>query len=189
VAAVRGTLLGTTEEHPFWSVTDGRFERADELTAGEHILSASGRTMMVDGLRLVTSRTEPAYNLEIDGIHTYHVGVNEVLVHNDCKEVVLGQFDHYEQARNKALELLGEIDPSTREVMTGRLAAATTTYGKPIGFTTRVNGTYKAFRMGYDPVKGPHISVVVGKGAKAQKWAVPWSGTEQQFANLLRGNT
>lgn len=79
-----GTALGTTEDHPFWSVTDGRFERADQLSTGERVLTAGGRTLTVDEWRGATSRTAPAYNLEVDGIHTHHVGSDAVLVHNAC---------------------------------------------------------------------------------------------------------
>ncbi|WP_460707501.1 polymorphic toxin-type HINT domain-containing protein [Myceligenerans halotolerans] len=84
LALDEGTVLGTTEDHPFWSVTDQRFERADELTAGERVLTVDGRTLTVGGLRYATSRTALAFNLEVDGIHTYHVGEQEVLVHNAC---------------------------------------------------------------------------------------------------------
>lgn len=42
-----GSVLGTTEDHPFWSVTNGRFERADELVAGEKVLTAGGRELDV----------------------------------------------------------------------------------------------------------------------------------------------
>ncbi|MBL7502375.1 hypothetical protein I6A84_15335 [Frankia sp. CNm7] len=38
-----GTVLTTTEDHPFWSATDHRFERADELTNGEKLLRPDGR--------------------------------------------------------------------------------------------------------------------------------------------------
>ncbi|MCA5894908.1 hypothetical protein LEP48_16350 [Isoptericola sp. NEAU-Y5] len=79
-----GTVLGTTVDHPFWSVTDGRFERADQLSTGERVLTADGRTLTVDEWRGSTSRVAPAYNLEVDGIHTYHVGSVAVLVHNAC---------------------------------------------------------------------------------------------------------
>jgi Protein of unknown function (DUF1557). len=80
-----GSVLGTTEDHPFWSVTDGRFERADELSAGEKVLTADGRVLTVRGLRSGTSRSALAYNLEVEGIHTYHVGDDDVLVHNVCR--------------------------------------------------------------------------------------------------------
>ncbi|WP_083418586.1 Hint domain-containing protein [Pseudofrankia sp. BMG5.36] len=38
-----GTVLTTTEDHPFWSATDHRFERADQLASGEKLLRADGR--------------------------------------------------------------------------------------------------------------------------------------------------
>ena len=40
---VDGEVISTTEDHPFWSVTDQRFERADQLDAGEQVLGADGR--------------------------------------------------------------------------------------------------------------------------------------------------
>lgn len=53
----------------------------------------------------------------------------------------------------------------------------------------RVNGEFKRFRMDYDPEKGSHINVEVGKGGSARKWAVPWKGTEGDFARILGGNS
>jgi hypothetical protein len=81
---VDGEVIATTEDHPFWSVTDQRFERADELGPGGKVLGADGRVITVSGLRLGTSRAALAYNLSVEGIHTYHVGEAEILVHNVC---------------------------------------------------------------------------------------------------------
>lgn len=87
--AVEGETITTTEDHPFWSVTDQRFERADELDAGEKVQAAGGHALTVVGLELATSRTEVAFNLEVEGIHTYHVGEQGALVHNACAEPFL----------------------------------------------------------------------------------------------------
>jgi RHS repeat-associated protein len=81
---VDGAVITTTEDHPFWSVTDQRFERADELRRGERVLNADGQMITVSGLRFGTAREALAYNLTVEGIHTYHVGEDEVLVHNTC---------------------------------------------------------------------------------------------------------
>lgn len=81
---VEGEVITTTEDHPFWSVTDQRFERADELNAGEKVLGADGTVITVSGLRLGTAREALAYNLSVEGIHTYHVGEAGILVHNSC---------------------------------------------------------------------------------------------------------
>ena len=80
---VAGEVITTTEDHPFWSVTDKGFQRADELSPGEKVLSADGRVITVSGLDLGTTREALAYNLSVEGIHTYHVGNAEILVHNE----------------------------------------------------------------------------------------------------------
>jgi RHS repeat-associated protein len=81
---VDGEVITTTEDHPFWSVTDHRFERADELEADEDLLGADGRLLKVSGLKLGSQHEAFAYNLSIEGIHTYHVGDGSILVHNMC---------------------------------------------------------------------------------------------------------
>jgi hypothetical protein len=81
---VDGKIITTTEDHPFWSVTDQRFEPADALSRGEKVLGADQRVLSTSGLRRGTTRTAGAYNLSVEGIHTYHVGDDEVLVHNVC---------------------------------------------------------------------------------------------------------
>lgn len=106
---VDGQVITTTEDHPFWSVTDQRFERADELSRGEKVLSADGRVITVSGLELGTTREALAYNLSIEGIHTYHVGESEILVHNTCPITGLNNGDHLPtgQALDKAEQFLG----------------------------------------------------------------------------------
>lgn len=89
---VDGEVITTTEDHPFWSVTDQRFARADELAAGEIVLGDGSRALTVSGLRPGTQRTALAYNLSIAGVHTYHVGADEVLVHNSCGYTPAGGF-------------------------------------------------------------------------------------------------
>lgn len=89
---VDGEVIAITEDHLFWSVTDQRFERADELAAGELVLGDGGRQITVSGFRLGTDRTALAYNLSIAGVHTYHVGHGEILVHNDCGYTPAGGF-------------------------------------------------------------------------------------------------
>ncbi|MDO0927546.1 RHS repeat-associated core domain-containing protein [Streptomyces sp. TG1A-8] len=95
-------------------------------------------------------------------------------------------FDSYEQARNKALDILGDIDPHTREPYESRMGKSAA-LGRIVGFETRVDGVWKQFRIDYDPVKGPHINVAVGKNG--QRYAVRWNGTEADMLRILRGNT
>lgn len=87
---VDGEVITTTEDHPFWSVTDQRFERADELGDGEKVLGADSQAITVSGLEIGTAREALAYNLSVEGIHTYHVGERGLLVHNTCADDLEG---------------------------------------------------------------------------------------------------
>ena len=183
--------ITVTAHHLFWDSRRHSWTDAYDLKLGDQLdTSGDGSATVVSSWRFTSSlRT---YNLTIDAVHTYYVfvGATPVLVHNSgCKEVVTDTFSSFEQARNKALTLLGDVDPATRIPLVGRLEKATSTCGKVVGFTTRVNGVFKQFRMDYDLVKGPHINVMVGKGDTAQEWAVPWEGLESDFINLLGGNS
>ncbi|MFI5620300.1 ricin-type beta-trefoil lectin domain protein [Streptomyces sp. NPDC051567] len=186
--------LVATDGHPFWVPALGAWVDAKDLTPGQLLRTSTGILIQITAVAHWTAQNATVHNLTVSDKHTYYVlaGQTPVLVHNSggaCKEVTLPSFDSFEQARNKALDLLGEVDPATRQPYIGRLESAPTTYGKVVGFTTRVNGEFKRFRMDYDPVKGPHINVEVGKGDSARKWAVPWNGTEDDFARMLGGNS
>jgi hypothetical protein len=65
--------IRTTEDHPFWSQTEQEFQRADELDAGELVLTADGGTMEVDAVLTEEVTFEPAWNLTVQGLHTYSV--------------------------------------------------------------------------------------------------------------------
>jgi Pretoxin HINT domain len=60
---IDGEVITTTEDHLFWSVTDRRFEQADELVPGEFVLGDGDHRIAVSGFRLGTERTALAYNL------------------------------------------------------------------------------------------------------------------------------
>ncbi|WP_051467498.1 DNRLRE domain-containing protein [Pseudofrankia saprophytica] len=82
-----GTVLTTTEDHPYWSADDQRFEPASELAPGENVLQANDRVVAVTGLQPITAHDGLAYNLSVHEIHTYHVGNDEILVHNACGDL------------------------------------------------------------------------------------------------------
>jgi RHS repeat-associated protein len=84
-----GSTVTTTEDHPFYNATDHAWERADELDRGDTLLTATGGRTRVSGLLAATLHIGRAYNLTVDGLHTYHVliGAAAVLVHNDCIKV------------------------------------------------------------------------------------------------------
>ena len=75
-----------TGNHPFWSENRQDFIRADSLQPHETLRTSTGTTT-VTGL-IHTQGVTPVFNLEIHGLHVYHVGTAGVLVHNgvgdDC---------------------------------------------------------------------------------------------------------
>ncbi|MCW4384189.1 polymorphic toxin-type HINT domain-containing protein [Salinibacterium sp. SYSU T00001] len=82
--SVGSETIVTTEDHPFWSVDESRFKRADELEVGDHVLSGDDTSLAVSGVMPGSERVALAYNLAVADIHTYHVGFKSVLVHNTC---------------------------------------------------------------------------------------------------------
>ncbi len=85
-----GTTTTATDHHPFWDATTTSFVYADHLHVGDRLLEANGTLIQVSGLRIYQADVT-AYNLAIDGIHTYYAGDTPVLVHNTCGPLVIGE--------------------------------------------------------------------------------------------------
>lgn len=79
-----GSVIDTTEDHPFWNATDKQWQRADTLDAGDQLATSNGSTLGVAGIQPVPGRHDSAYNFTVDDLHTYYVlaGATPVLVHN-----------------------------------------------------------------------------------------------------------
>ena len=90
-----GEVLHATEEHPFRVVETeqaapaeakqltGEWVTATELQPGDTLVSQSGEPLEVVAKEVILEPTV-VHNLEIEGQHTYFVGVACVLVHNTC---------------------------------------------------------------------------------------------------------
>jgi len=169
-----GTVLTTTEDHPYWSVDDHRFERADQFVPGEKVLGADWRVIAVAGLRIATAREGLAYNLSVDGIHTYHVGQSEILVHNICREL-LRRFDSLSDARSAARSASGLGDDAVDFV-------------QEIGpFAGRVTG-----RVSPDGLRGWRIDLDGSKGFHVNWWdrtGGPKRASWRYGANTISGGT
>lgn len=100
-------------------------------------------------------------------------------------EIVLDKVQTYEQARNKALSLLGDLGVDSQPFIGTMEKSAG--YGKIVG---RETADHKArWRLDYDPSKGMHINVEDfrnGKKDKAIKYAIPFEGDEETFKSLLK---
>ncbi|MFN8074620.1 MAG: polymorphic toxin-type HINT domain-containing protein [Kineosporiaceae bacterium] len=174
-----GTVLTTTADHPFWSVTDRRFERADELDADEEVLTASGARVGVRGLRPATEPRGTAYNLSVEGIHTYHVGTDRVLVHNSCRPPeIAARFGSYLEARGDAMARAGlgaDRVPFVQKL--GPQAGRITGMQSP----DRLRGWRIDFAPD-DPAKGFHVNWwVKGTLRDSRTWVTG--------ANIIKGGT
>jgi hypothetical protein len=85
--AGREQTLQTTDEHPFWSVTDNAFVDAGNLQLGAKVTSPVGDLQTL----ILTTREEcpdgvAVFNFQVDGFHTYFVAATRndetLLVHN-----------------------------------------------------------------------------------------------------------
>jgi len=78
--------IGTTANHPFFSVDRAEFVRADELQPGEMLRLIDGSPIPV-----ISSTPRPGahtvYNLQVSVDHVYHVTEAGVLVHNGDLEL------------------------------------------------------------------------------------------------------
>jgi RHS repeat-associated protein len=81
-----GATVTTTEDHAFYNATDKRWQRADALSPGDALYTATGATARVAGLLPNTQRVVTAYDLTIADTHSFFVLVHAVpvLVHNSC---------------------------------------------------------------------------------------------------------
>lgn len=82
VAFGDGSTLTATDHHPFWDARTGVFTDAVNLHPGDRVREPSGRLLFV---RMIHAHVEDvtAYNLTVEGIHTFYAGTTPVLVHNE----------------------------------------------------------------------------------------------------------
>ncbi len=112
------------------------------------------------------------------------MGDGQWVVHN-CginREVDLGAVNSYEQARNKAMDILGNLGPDSKPYV-GHLGV-----GEDL-ITGRSTGDELArWRLDYDPTKGPHINVEDFRYSKSGglKGYIQFPGDISTVISLLR---
>ncbi|MFE0772825.1 polymorphic toxin-type HINT domain-containing protein [Streptomyces sp. NPDC058861] len=74
----------TTDHHLFWSETSRTWTDAADLEKGEVLRTADGTTAVIGQVRH-WKQPQPAFNLTVNGLHTFYVlaGATPVLTHND----------------------------------------------------------------------------------------------------------
>ncbi|MEV6242633.1 RHS repeat-associated core domain-containing protein [Lentzea sp. NPDC051838] len=83
VVLVGGEKIMATANHPFWSVTAGRWVDAGDLRPGDLLKTAAGTFVQISAVRAHTA-SQRTYDLTINGTSTYFAlaGSTPLLVHN-----------------------------------------------------------------------------------------------------------
>ncbi|MFF1870139.1 polymorphic toxin-type HINT domain-containing protein [Kitasatospora herbaricolor] len=78
------SVVTATDHHPIWVESTRTWTDAADIHIGDTLRTDTGATAQVASVRHWTG-LEPAYNLTVDGLHTYYVlaGDTPLLVHND----------------------------------------------------------------------------------------------------------
>jgi hypothetical protein len=76
-----GERVQATENHPFWLQSQHRFVEAGKLEVGALLRTSAGTYVQVTALGQTVEHRR-VFNLTVADLHTYHVGVSGVLVHN-----------------------------------------------------------------------------------------------------------
>nr|WP_269800210.1 RHS repeat-associated core domain-containing protein [Paenibacillus phocaensis] len=104
---------------------------------------------------------------------------------NGVEKTLDSTLKSYEDARNLALDIVGDLGSDSKAVI-GRLPSSAG-YGKVVG---RQSSDGKLlWRLDYDPQKGTHINIEDyrnGKGKNAIKLVIPFEGDEKTFNSLLK---
>ncbi|WP_167883872.1 Hint domain-containing protein [Leptospira stimsonii] len=85
--------LRTTWNHPFWLVTKNAWVETKDLKVGDIILRKDGKS---DAIRFISSddvELTQVYNFEVENTHTYFVGEEGFLVHNQSKNGIYPSSD------------------------------------------------------------------------------------------------
>lgn len=142
-----------TGNHPFWSEDRQDFVPADDLHEGEML-----RTLDGGSARLITTRRsgelKRVFNLEVEGVHVFHVSSKGVLVHNNCV---------INNVLNESADAVGDITSQFTLAADDALSAAMTWLGKGYREIGRPGqGVYRSadglrqFRMDVNSLLGRH---------------------------------
>ena len=86
---VNGEEIITTPDHPFYAPVKG-WTNAVNLRAGDILVLVNGEYVIVEKVQHeILEAPVTVYNFQVEDFHTYFVGHDGVLVHNDCALGVL----------------------------------------------------------------------------------------------------
>ena len=105
-------IITTTPDHPFFSLTSNTWKSSEDLIIGECIMTNFGSSIV--NSNNIDEGNIKVYNLECAKAHTYCVGSNRLVVHNECsvnkfsgEQLTKGQIDY---RRSKAVTEAWKIE-------------------------------------------------------------------------------
>lgn len=153
------------------------FEAAEEM-----VLAGTGITVKVER---EAQREIAAFNKANEASRKQTgqaITSNNAAVSKPMREQILPKMKTYDEARNKALEIIGNVDPHSAVPHIGELHACK---DKICGLRWEKNKV--VMRLDYDPIKGPHINVAdFRRPSSMNKFAIPFEGNEQTIRMLLK---
>ena len=89
---INGEEIVSTPNHPYY-VSEKGWVKASDLSLDDILISSNDEEITIDNIfveKLLVSET--TYNFEVEDYHTYYVGSNSILVHNDCSGIDYNSF-------------------------------------------------------------------------------------------------
>ncbi len=81
---INGETISCTKEHPFYSPVKGWIS-ACNLKSGDILVTVNGEYVVIEKVQHeLLEAAVKVYNFEVEEYHTYYVGTQCILVHNDC---------------------------------------------------------------------------------------------------------
>jgi RHS repeat-associated protein len=141
-----GSTINATDRHPFWVASRMEWMDAIDLSKGDVLITAEGSELTVEALN-VSEADLTAYNLTIDGLHTYFAGDQAVLVHNSgCVNIA--------DLQAKAPDALQKLTTDAKRAFT-RLndhhGVTRIEFGRQIHEIKRANGLPGDFNLTFGP--------------------------------------
>ncbi len=101
---INGERIKVTKEHPFYRPDINGWMTASDLQVGDNVLLANGFCANVEAISEIIPTDTLVYNFTVKNNHNYFVGVNAILVHNECKTVEAARKEGVKKAWEKEVE-------------------------------------------------------------------------------------
>jgi RHS repeat-associated protein len=187
---VRGQVITTTAEHPFYVAGEERFVPAGELTLEDQLVDSQGRPIAIDAIR-VTDRLITVYNLRVADFHTYFVGGKlwqfDAWVHNAGEPYVTGAYDRVQRAtgKNNHHLLQRKAFPDDANVKSGPVVRVD---GRTSDLGSEHNLAHRSLEGFWEPHRLARTTPTVGEYLEALDKSLRTAGLSAQEAYQLTGS-